>query len=78
MSTEVAAAVLALVGVAAVVAISWVFYRIGKAEDREREEAARARRPPPQPPEPEPPPHDEDHRVARERRRPLPPRRPQR
>ena len=76
MSTEVAAAVLALAGVAAVVAVSWVFYRIGKAEDREREEAARARRPSPPPPEPEPP--ADDHRIARDRRRPLPPRRPER
>jgi hypothetical protein len=80
MSTEVAAVVLALAGVAAVVAVSWVFYRIGKAEDRDREREA-ARRPPPAPPseaerEPEPP--DDPHRIARERRRPLPPRRPQR
>jgi hypothetical protein len=78
MSTEAAAVVLALVGVAAVVAVSWVFYRIGKAEDREREAA---RRPPPAPspePEPEPDPPADEHRVARERRRPLPPRRPQR
>jgi hypothetical protein len=74
MSTEVAAAVLALGGVAAVVAISWVFYRIGKAEDREREAA---QRPPPER-EPEP---DNGHRKpgeARERRRQLPPRRHQR
>ena len=76
MSTEVAAAVLALAGVAAVVAVSWVFYRIGKAEDREREAA---RRLPPEPePEPEPDRPDDNHRIARERRRPLPPRRPQR
>ena len=74
MSTQVAAAVLALAGVAAVVAVSWVFYRIGKAEDREREAA----RPPPPPPEEERDPHADDHRVARDRRRPLPPRRPQR
>jgi hypothetical protein len=72
MSTEVAAVVLALVGVAAVVAVSWVFYRIGKAEDREREAA---RRPPPPLPENEPEPPADDHRVARDRRRPLPPRR---
>jgi hypothetical protein len=75
MSTELAAAVLALAGVAAVVAVSWVFYRIGKAEDREREAAAAARQPPPEP-DPEPP--SGNHRVARDRRRPLPPRRPQR
>jgi hypothetical protein len=63
MSTEVAAVVLALGGVAAVVAISWVFYRIGRAEDRDREReraAAEARREP---------------GAARERRRSLPPRR---
>jgi hypothetical protein len=75
MSTEVAAVVLALAGVVAVVAISWVFYRIGKAEDRERE-AAQARRPPPPPPEAEPEPPADNHRIARDRRRPLPPRRP--
>jgi uncharacterized membrane protein YcjF (UPF0283 family) len=68
MSTEVAAVVLALAGVAAVVAVSWVFYRIGRAEDRERErEQAEdaARRDEPRAPG-----------AARERRRPLPPRRP--
>jgi uncharacterized membrane protein YebE (DUF533 family) len=67
MSTEVAAAVIALGGVAAVAAVSYAFYRVGKSEDREREAA-----------EQEPPP-EEDHRqpgTARERRRPLPPRRP--
>jgi flagellar biosynthesis/type III secretory pathway M-ring protein FliF/YscJ len=73
MSTEVAAAVLALAGVAAVVAVAWVFYRIGRAEDREREreqaEAAARRAEEP----------EDEHRspgLARERRRPLPPRRP--
>jgi hypothetical protein len=73
MSTEVTAAVIALAGVIAVLAVSWVFYRVGRAEDRERErEAAR------EPPEPGDP---EDHRspgLARERSRPRPPRRPQR
>ena len=71
MSTEVAAAVLALAGVAVVVAISWVFYRIGRAEDREREEAEAARR--------EQDDADGNHHkpgLARERRRPLPRRRP--
>ena len=74
MSTEVAAVVLALAGVAAVVAVSWVFYRIGRSEDREREAARR------QPP-PEPEQRNGNHRspgLARERRRPPPPRRPQR
>jgi hypothetical protein len=70
MSTTATAVVLALVGVAAVVAVSWVFYRVGKSEDREREEAEAARHDEP----------DDNHRApgaARERRRPLPPRRPQ-
>jgi hypothetical protein len=75
MSTELTAVVLALVGVAAVVGLAWVFYLIGRAEDRDRA-AERAAQ------EPEPP-AAEDHpesngRIARERRRPLPPRRPQR
>jgi hypothetical protein len=77
MSTELTAVVLALVGVAAVVGIAWVFYLVGRAEDRDRAAAEAARRPPP----PEP---DEDHsqhngHIARERRRPMPRRRgPQR
>jgi Tfp pilus assembly protein PilO len=37
MSTQLTAAVLALVGVAAVVGIAWVFYLVGRAEDRDRE-----------------------------------------
>jgi hypothetical protein len=73
MSTQLTAAVLALVGVAAVVGIAWVFYLVGRAEDRDREAEAAARRPPP-------PPETEDHshengRIARDRRRPMPPRR---
>jgi hypothetical protein len=68
MSTGLTAAVLALAGVAVVVAVSWVFYRIGRSEDREREQEEAAR-------------GDEDgnHRapgLARERRRRMPPRRP--
>jgi hypothetical protein len=74
MSTQLTAVVLALVGVAAVVGIAWVFYLVGRAEDRDRaaEEAAR------KPAEPEPKPEDHSHRngrIARERRRPMPPRR---
>jgi hypothetical protein len=73
MSTELTAVVLALVGMAAVVGIAWVFYLVGRAEDRDRAAAEAARQPPPAP--------EEDHshengRTARERRRPLPPRRP--
>jgi hypothetical protein len=74
MSTQLTAAVLALVGVAAVVGVAFAFYLVGRAEDRDRaaEEAAR------QAPE-KPDPHDHSHengRIARDRRRPLPPRRP--
>jgi hypothetical protein len=73
MSTEVAAAVLALAGIVAVAGVSWVFYLVGRAEDRDREEAARRAAPP----EPKPDEHPERNgHVARERRRPLPPRRP--
>ena len=53
--------------------VSWVFYLVGRAEDRDRAEAMRQAAPP----EPEPDEHPERNgRVARERRRPLPPRRP--
>jgi len=73
MSTELTAAVLALVGVAAVVGIAWVFYLVGRAEDRDRAAEEAARTPPP----PDRPDHSEENgRVARDRRRPLPPRRP--
>jgi hypothetical protein len=80
MSTTLAAALLALAGIVAVAGVSYVFYLVGRAEDRDRAEAAAAR--PPKKPEPKPEPHP-DHssrngRLARERRRPLPPRRPQR
>ncbi|HET8757621.1 MAG TPA: hypothetical protein VFM58_16500 [Solirubrobacteraceae bacterium] len=77
MSTELTAVVLALVGVAAVVGIAWVFYLVGRAEDRDRAAAEAARRPPP--PEPPPDHSHENGRIARERRRPIPRRRgPQR
>jgi hypothetical protein len=73
MSTQLTAAVLALVGVAAVVGVAWAFYLVGRAEDRERAAAEAARKPP----EPTPPDHShENGRIARDRRRPLPPRRP--
>jgi len=77
MSTQLTAVVLALVGVTAVVGVAWVFYLVGRAEDRDREAAAAKIRPP----EPEHPPDDHsasNGRIARERRRPMPPRRPQR
>ena len=75
MSTTAIAIILAGVGILAVVGVSWAFYLVGRAEDRDRAAAAR-------PPEPEPEPKPEvDHshgngRIARDRRRPMPPRRP--
>jgi hypothetical protein len=76
MSTPLTAAVLALVGVAAVVGIAWVFYLVGRAEDRDRAEAAAKARAAER--KPEHPPHDHptaNGRIARQRRRPMPPRR---
>ncbi len=77
MSTTLAAALLAIAGVIAVAAVSYVFYLVGRAEDRDR---AKAGAPPPAEPEPEvkaDPEHpDHNGHVARERRRPLPRRRP--
>ena len=82
MSTTLVAALLAGFGLLAVLAVSYAFYLVGRAEDRDREAAAA---PPPEPePEPERPSHrraehpEREHRVARDRRRPLPPRRPER
>ena len=74
MSTTVVAALLALAGVVAVAGVSWVFYLVGRAEDRDRAEAMKKA----SPPEPEPADEHPEHngRVARERRRPMPPRRP--
>jgi hypothetical protein len=80
MSTTLVAALLAGFGLLAVLAVSYVFYLVGRAEDRDRERAAA----PPPPPDPERPAHrsadhpEGEHRVARDRRRPLPPRRPER
>jgi len=74
MSTPLVAALLALAGIIAVVGVSYVFYLIGRAEDRDR--AAAAKPPPLPPPEPKPDEHPEQNgHLARERRRPLPPRR---
>jgi hypothetical protein len=73
MSTTLVAALLALAGVLAVAAVSYVFYLVGRAEDRDRAAAAK---PPPPPADPSPDEHPEHNgRLARERRRPLPPRR---
>jgi hypothetical protein len=74
MSTELVAALLALAGILAVVGVSWVFYLVGRAEDRDRAEAMR-KAAPPSDPKPDEHPERNGH-VARERRRPLPPRRP--
>ena len=51
MSTTLAAALLALAGIVAVAGVSWVFYLVGRAEDRDRAEAMRAAPPDPEPDE---------------------------
>jgi hypothetical protein len=69
MSTALLAAIFAVVGILAVIGVSYAFYLVGRSEDRDREAA--------QPPEPE---GEADHHqpgTARERRRPMPPRRPE-
>jgi hypothetical protein len=76
MSTTLVAALLAIAGVVAVAGVSWVFYLVGRAEDRERAESER-KAAEKQPPEPEDDHPEHNGRVARERRRPMPPRRPQ-
>ena len=81
MSTTLVAALLAGFGLLAVLGVSYAFYLVGRAEDRDREASAP---PPPPPADPDRPAHRPAehpvaaHRVARDRRRPLPPRRPQR
>jgi hypothetical protein len=73
MSTTLVAALLAGFGLLAVLAVAYVFYLVGRAEDRDRARSAAA------PPAHRSADHPEgEHRVARERRRPLPPRRPER
>jgi hypothetical protein len=78
-STAGTATALALIGLAAVLALSLVFFAVGKSEDDERAAAA---------PPPDPPRTDGRHAhtngdgnvplsEARRRRRPLPPRRPE-
>lgn len=63
---------LSLVGIASVIAVSLVFYVVGKGEDEERDAAAT----PPGDDEPKPPAEDPHPRPALDRRRPMPPRRP--
>lgn len=71
---------LSLVGIASVIAVSMVFFVVGRSEDAERaaEAAARDERQPATDDGPEAPdPSGEAHpRPALDRRRPLPPRRP--
>ena len=74
MSTTLAAILLAVAGIVAVAGVSWVFYLVGRAEDRDRAEAMREAEPPPEAQADEHP--ERNGRLARERRRPLPPRRP--
>lgn len=69
MSTTLVAALLAVAGVVAVAGVSWVFYLVGRAEDRDRAEAERASEPKQDHPE-------RNGSLARERRRRMPPRRP--
>ena len=75
MSTATVAIILAGDGILCVIGVSYAFYLVGRAEDRDR---AAAEQPPEPEPTPEPPP-DHGHtngRIARDRRRPMPPRRP--
>jgi len=75
MSTATAAIILAGVGILCVIGVSYAFYLVGRAEDRDR--AAAERPPEPEPPPGPPPDHGRTNgRIARDRRRPLPPRRP--
>ena len=64
---------LSLVGIASVIAVSLVFFMVGRSEDTERAAAAAA----PEPDADEEKPADDPHpRPALDRRRPMPPRRP--
>src|SRR5690349_24376468 len=63
---------LTLFGIGCVVAVSGVFWAVGRSEDEERAAAAAAAAEPDEPEEPE----DPHPRPALDRRRPLPPRRP--
>jgi hypothetical protein len=80
MSTPLVAIVIALVGIAGVLLVSYAFYVVGRAEDRERA-AARRSEPEPEPePEPdaaaEPPQPHGPGSLARSRARRPRPRRP--
>lgn len=75
-STPAHAVAFALIGIAGVIAVSLVFFAVGRSEDEERA----ASKPPPKEPERPPEkhrPHGPEHeRAAIVRRRPRPPRRP--
>ena len=81
-STALTAIAIALIGLAAVGAVSMMFWAIGRAEDRDREEAAARREgrdPGPESGNGKPPeePHPRTLGLGPDRRRPRPPRRPQ-
>ena len=64
---------LSLVGIASVIAVSLVFFMVGRSEDTERAAAAAT----PEPEADEKKPAEDPHpRPALDRRRPMPPRRP--
>src|SRR3954452_24954431 len=67
---------LALFGIACVVAVSAVFFAVGRSEDEERRAAAAAKPPPSARSDADQPPADPHARPALDRRRPMPPRRP--
>lgn len=67
---------LSLVGIASVIAVSLVFFAVGKSEDAERAAAAAAAGPSEPEADEEPPAEDPHPRPALDRRRPMPPRRP--
>lgn len=64
---------LSLVGIASVIAVSMVFFAVGRSEDEAR--AAEAA-PPAEPADEDEPAEDPHPRPALDRRRPMPPRRP--
>jgi Na+/melibiose symporter-like transporter len=76
-STPARAVAFALFGIACVIAVSLVFFAVGRSEDAERAAAQASAESPPEDPPHEPPqaPHEHE-RPAVARRRPRPPRRP--
>jgi hypothetical protein len=80
MSTTLAALLIALVGVIGVLGVSYTFYVVGRAEDRERETLRPPAAPEPRAPEPRAPEAETEGPapggLARERSRRRPPRRP--